>query len=126
MEKLLSVWIGDEIERNMPLRKFIIMETVRIFNHIQVEASEIFVASRGWFNRFKHQNNLHNIQITEAASGDTKAAAELPATLKTVIDQGNYPTELVFNVDETGLLWKRKPKRTFLSYEKCGRGSRVV
>ena len=49
----------------------------RIFNYIQAEASDIsdtVVASRGWFNRFKHRNNLYNINITrEAASGDTKA-----------------------------------------------------
>lgn len=122
MEKRLSIWIDDEIERNLPLSQSIIMEKARrIFNYIQVEASDIsetFVASRGWFNRFKHRNNLHNIKITgEAASGDTKAAAEFPATLKTIIEQGNYPPELVFNVDETGLFWKRMPKRTFLSRE---------
>lgn len=91
----------------------------RIFNYIQAEASDVsetFVASRGWFNRFKHRNNLHNIKITgEAASGDKKAAAEFPATLKTTIEQGNYPSELIFNVGETGLFWKRMPKRTFLS-----------
>ncbi|GFY42484.1 tigger transposable element-derived protein 1 [Trichonephila inaurata madagascariensis] len=93
----------------------------RIFNCIQAEASDIsetFIASRGWFNKFKHRNNLHNIKITEeAASGDSKAAAKFPAKLKTMIEQGNYPTELVFNVDETGLFWKRMPKRTFLSHE---------
>ncbi|GFY74588.1 tigger transposable element-derived protein 1 [Trichonephila inaurata madagascariensis] len=93
----------------------------RIFNYIQAEASDIsetFIASRGWFNRFKHQNNLRNIKITgEAASGDTRAAAEFPGKLKTIIEHGNYPPELVFNVDETGLFWKRVPKRTFLSHE---------
>ena len=122
MEKRLSIWIDDEIERNMPLSQAIIMEKAkRIFRHIQGEtgdASETFVASRGWFNRFKHRNNLHNIQITgEAASGDAKAAAEFPAILKTIIERGNYRPELVFNVDETGLFWKRMPKRTFLSCE---------
>ncbi|GFV38963.1 tigger transposable element-derived protein 1 [Trichonephila clavipes] len=94
----------------------------RIFNYIEAEASyisETFVASRGWFNRYKHRNNLHNTNITgETPSGDTKAAAEFPVTLKTKIEEGNYPPELVFNVDETGLFWERMPKRTFLSREK--------
>ena len=68
--------------------------------------------------RVKHRNNLHNIKITrEAASGDKKAAAEFPATLKTIPEQGNYSPALVFNVDETDLFWKRMPKRTFLSRE---------
>ena len=122
MEKRLSIWIDDEVERNMPLSQAIIMEKARtIFNHIQNEkgdTSENFVASRGWFHRFKNRNNLHNIQITgEAASGDTKAAAAFPATLRAIIERGNYSPELVFNFDETGLFWKRMPKRTFLSRE---------
>lgn len=95
MEKRLSIWIDDKIEPNMPLSQSIIMEKARrIFNYIQAETSDIsvtFIARRGWFNRFKRQNNLHNIKITgEAASGDTKAAAEFPATLKTIIEQENY------------------------------------
>ncbi|GFY55158.1 tigger transposable element-derived protein 1 [Trichonephila inaurata madagascariensis] len=53
----------------------------------------------------------------EAASGDTKAEDEFPATLKTVIERGNYPPKLVFKIDETGLFGKRMPKRTFLSHE---------
>ena len=45
---------------------------------------------------------MADITITrEAASCDTKAAAEFPAILKTIIKQVNYPPELVFNVDET-------------------------
>ncbi|GFY07523.1 tigger transposable element-derived protein 1 [Trichonephila clavipes] len=53
----------------------------------------------------------------EAASGDTKAVTEFPATLKIIIERGNYPPELIFNVDETGQNWKRKPIRTFLTRE---------
>lgn len=43
--------------------------------------------------------------------------AEFLATLKTIIERGNYPSDLVFNVDETSLFWKRMPKHTFLSRE---------
>ncbi|GFT85634.1 uncharacterized protein TNCV_4253471 [Trichonephila clavipes] len=91
MEKRLSIWIDNEIERNMPLSQSIIMEKVRrIFNYIQVEASETFITSRGWFNRFKHRNNPHNIQTSgEVARGDTKAAAEFPVTLKIIIERLN-------------------------------------
>ncbi|GFQ74059.1 hypothetical protein TNCT_457361 [Trichonephila clavata] len=100
MEKRLSICIDDELERIRPLIQYIIMEIARrIFNYIQVEASdtsETFVISPEWFNRFKHRNNLHSIQIKgEAASGVTKAVAEFPATLKTIIERGNYPPELV-------------------------------
>lgn len=122
MEKRLCIWIDDEIERNMPLSQKIIMQkALSIFNHIENEredTSENFTASRGWFDNFKKRSNLHNIRITgEAASADTVAASNFPATLKAIIERGNYPPELVFNVDETGLFWKRMPKRTFISRE---------
>ncbi|GFR31539.1 uncharacterized protein TNCT_62991 [Trichonephila clavata] len=117
MENRLSIWIDDEIERNRPFSQSIIMEKTRIiFIYIQVEASdgrETFATNRGWFNGFKHRNSFHNVQVTgEAASGDTKVAAEFPVALKTIIERGNYPPELVFNVavDETGSFWKRMPK----------------
>ena len=72
------------------------MEARTIFSHIQYEKSdttEDFVGSRGWFHRIKNGNNLRNVQSTL------------------------YPPELVFNFDETGLFWKRMPKRTFLFRE---------
>ncbi|GFW64254.1 integrase catalytic domain-containing protein [Trichonephila clavipes] len=56
----------------------------------------------------------NRLKITREASGETKAAAEFPTTLKTVIERGNYPPELVFKIDETGILGKRMPNRTFL------------
>lgn len=65
-------------------------------------------------------NDLHNIQITEeAATGDTKAAAAaaFPVTLRAIIEQGNYPLECVFNVDETAVFWNRISGRTFLPCE---------
>lgn len=70
MEKRFSIWIADEIERNMLSNRAIIMKKLTtIFNHVQNkknDTSENFVASRGWFHLFK---NLHNIPITgEAAS----------------------------------------------------------
>ncbi|CAH2325675.1 tigger transposable element-derived 1-like [Pelobates cultripes] len=92
MEERLSIWIDDELERNMPLSQAILME--------------------------KKRYNLYNLKITgEAASVDTGAAAAFPASLKDVVDRGSYPPEVVFNVDETGLFWKRMPSRTFISRE---------
>lgn len=38
VEKQLSTWIDDEIQRNMPLSQVIIIEKARIlFNHIEIE-----------------------------------------------------------------------------------------
>ncbi|CAH2276602.1 tigger transposable element-derived 1-like [Pelobates cultripes] len=61
---------------------------------------------------------MENLNITgNTASADTRAAAAFPASLKDVVDRGSYPPEVVFNVDETGLFWKRMPSRMFISRE---------
>ena len=55
---------------------------------------------------------LHNIKITgERASADEDAADAFPEELKRVIREGDYTPRQVFNIDETGLYWKRMPSR---------------
>lgn len=105
MERQLSIWIDDKMKHDVLLSQKIIMEKARnIFNSIQSETSDIkdtFVASRGWFDRFKIRYNLNNKKITgEAASCDAKAADEFSTTFETIIEQGNYPLELILSVDE--------------------------
>jgi len=101
MERRLSIWVDVQTQWNMPLSQLIIRGKARsIFRHIQEggggDTSETFTASRGWFDRFKQRTNLHSIRITgEAASADKKAAQKFPATLKAIIEHGNYPLQLV-------------------------------
>jgi hypothetical protein len=68
------------------------------------------------FARFKTRANLHNISLKgESASADQTAANEFVNILKVVIEEGGYCSKQVFNVDETGLFWKRLPKRRYIS-----------
>ena len=125
MESLLVIWIDRQNHLSMPLSKMVIQAKAKaIFDDLQEglpissEAiKEDFVASSGWFERFKFRANLHNIFLKgEAASADLVAAKEFcdhifPAAVK----EGGYNSSQVFNVDETGLFWKRLPKRTYIS-----------
>ncbi|XP_037910216.1 tigger transposable element-derived protein 1-like [Hermetia illucens] len=43
-----------------------------------------------------------------------KKRKKIPDMLKSIIDEGGYSPSQVFNVDETGLYWKRLPSRTFI------------
>ncbi|XP_042227306.1 tigger transposable element-derived protein 1-like [Homarus americanus] len=124
MERLLSVWIEDQTKRNVPLNTMVIQQqAISLYNDLQEEegaSSEVkpFLASKGWFERFKKCLNLHNIKMRgEAASADTDSANKYPAELKKIIDEGGYTPEQVYTVDETGLFWKRMPARTFISTE---------
>lgn len=61
---------------------------------------------------------MHNVKVVgEAASADEEAVRTFPATLASLIADENYSLEQVFNVDETGLFWKRMPDRTYISRE---------
>ena len=105
MESLLSVWIEKQVHDHVPLSKSVIQEKAKkLYEDLQSkylptdmekenvdEIYQNFQASQGWFERFKVRTNLHIIQ-----SG------------------GCFPKQ-VFNVDETGLFWKRLPNRTYIS-----------
>lgn len=134
MEKLLIIWIEDNNKRRMPMSQMTIQEkALSIFENLKNgytdESAEdvTFQASRGWFEKFKNRFNLHNLKMKgEAASADEPAAKEYPNILKGIIERGGYKPQQVFNVDETGLYWKRMPDRTYISKtEKSAPGYKV-
>lgn len=141
MESLLSIWIEHQVAQSIPLSKMVIqMKAKSLFDDIKskevsnnnasgadAEKNETFEASQGWFERFKTRANLHSISLKgEAASADMTAANNYPAELKALVHEGGYDSKQVFNVDETGLFWKRLPTRTFISKtEKSASGFKV-
>ncbi|XP_066952519.1 tigger transposable element-derived protein 1-like [Macrobrachium rosenbergii] len=69
------------------------------------------------------QNQLDQVQ-GEASSGNEKAASDFSSSLAEVIREG-YCAEQVFNVDETGLLWKCMPTHTYIAKEVMALGHKV-
>ena len=57
------------------------------------------------------------LSVGEAASADIKAAKAFSDAFQAIVQSGEYPEDLIFNVDETGLYWKRMPSRTFIAIE---------
>ena len=124
MERLLVMWLEDQNQRRIPVSLMLIQEKARrLFETLKSQkgegsASEEFAASKGWFNRFKARANLHNLKVQgEAASADTEAASVFPEALAAIIREGGYSAQQIFNVDETGLFWKRMPNRTYIAKE---------
>ncbi|KAF7235282.1 Tigger transposable element-derived protein 1 [Varanus komodoensis] len=126
MERLLLIWLEDQNQRNIPVSLALVQEKARsLFNDLKTarvasegDCDEEFAASRGWFNRFKVRANLHNFKVQgEAVSADVSAATEYPKMLKKIIEEGGYVPEQIFNVDETGLFWKKMPERTYIAKE---------
>uniref|UniRef100_K7FJD3 HTH CENPB-type domain-containing protein n=1 Tax=Pelodiscus sinensis TaxID=13735 RepID=K7FJD3_PELSI len=119
MEKLLVLWIEDQIEKRKPLSLMTIQTKARSLFELKkkegYDCDQTFTASHGWFNHFKMRANLHNVKLSgEAASADSKAAESFIKVLDKLIKEGNYFPQQIFNVDETGLFWKKMPKHTYI------------
>ncbi|KAK4313776.1 hypothetical protein Pmani_014899 [Petrolisthes manimaculis] len=89
----------------MPLSEQLICEKARtIFQDLKKEhgkednSSETFVASKGWFNRFKCRGDLKNRRIYgEAASADEEGAKKFLEQLEKIITEEEYLPQLIFN-----------------------------
>lgn len=134
MERMLSVWIDHQSQRNIAISTTIIQQKAKslhqylIMKNGEGSQSEQFLASKGWFDRFKKRHSLHNIKMSgEAASADVEAAKNYPAEFKKIVEAGGYTPQQIYNVDETGLFWKRMPSRTFISkQEKSASGFKAA
>ncbi|MEE6472512.1 hypothetical protein FKM82_009634 [Ascaphus truei] len=119
MERLLIIWIENQTARNVPINQAIIQsKALSLFNDLKAKKGEAakdaeFVASRGWFDRFKKRANIHNIKV----QGEAAAAESYPRDLAKIIDDEGYLKDHIFNEDETGLFWKKMPARTFTARE---------
>ncbi|KAL4009339.1 hypothetical protein ACER0C_003191 [Sarotherodon galilaeus] len=138
MERLLLLWIKDKEKTGNTLTETIICEKASsIYNDLvsnkaasdeQPTASTSsqeapltspeFRASHGWFYRFKKRTGNHSVvRHGEAASSDHKAAEEFVKKFEELINQEGYIPQQVFNCDETGLFWKKMPRRTYITME---------
>uniref|UniRef100_UPI00358FC47C tigger transposable element-derived protein 1-like n=1 Tax=Myxine glutinosa TaxID=7769 RepID=UPI00358FC47C len=134
MEKALSIWIEDNVQKCIPVSGSLIREKAKqIYDLLSgtgvcgASTSDVpsddctssvisFTASREWLNRFKEWWRLKNVKLSgERACADHEAAKAFPAQLARLIEEKGYLPEQVFNADETGLFWKKMPTRTFMS-----------
>ncbi|KAK4325626.1 hypothetical protein Pmani_003795 [Petrolisthes manimaculis] len=120
MEQYLASWISDRESQSIPLTKKGIMDMARDFYlaicHAQRAKPGKFKASTGWLYRFLSRKDIRHINLTgEIASADSVAATNFPAILKDIIEEGGYVPEVIYNMDECGLQYKKMPKSTFLS-----------
>ncbi|XP_054726261.1 tigger transposable element-derived protein 1-like [Anastrepha obliqua] len=125
MEKALVMWIEDKSQKRIPVDGIAIKQTaLRIYKRIkEVEPGTSsqskqpeFSASTGWMTGFLKRHALHNVKIKgETASADELAAKKFPEKLRKIIEDGGYTSDQVWNVDESGLFWKKMPSRTYVA-----------
>ncbi|XP_070600019.1 tigger transposable element-derived protein 1-like [Erythrolamprus reginae] len=123
MEKLLILWIEDQIQKRLPVSLLLIQNKARsIFATLKErageECTETFTASRGWYMRFQQRFHYQKTHTSgETATGDEEAAKRFLSELNGIITEGNYFPAQIFSMDETGLYWKRMPERSYIHKE---------
>jgi hypothetical protein len=118
-EKLLTTWIKDQIQKHVPLTMVLIKSKARsLYGDIKQkfpDARESFVASTGWFNRFKKRAGLHTIKVgAEAARGDAETGgglfpseeAEVPAETRAEASEELTEEPKCFTTQEMSLAFR--------------------
>ncbi|KAG7154995.1 Jerky protein-like 19 [Homarus americanus] len=119
-EKLLVSYLVRQARRNMAVDTRSVKEYARelyaaVSRKMGITEPKPVNASSGWLQRFKMRNKITNINIGgEEASADRAAAREFPPFLREIMEEGQYTDDQVFNMDESGLFWKKLPSKTFV------------
>ncbi|KAK4303744.1 hypothetical protein Pmani_024265 [Petrolisthes manimaculis] len=121
MENALTLWMEDMRRRKLTISGPMVQEQAYTIQS-QIVAKQgksteemKFTASTGWLYKFMKRIGTKNITVTgEAASADYGAAEEMKIKMKEMVEEINYSPQQVWNCDETGLYWKRMPKRTYI------------
>ncbi|XP_064085343.1 tigger transposable element-derived protein 1-like [Macrobrachium nipponense] len=124
MEKLLFTWLEDNRQRNVQVMlRAVQSKATSLFKMLKEKGGEEyasleFIASDGWFRRFRDRYQVHHVLTKgEAASSDAPAAKAFVEEFDKLIVKEGYLPEQIFNVDETALFWKKMPKGTYISKE---------
>ena len=126
VEKLLLVWINEKQLAGDSVSEVIICEKARRIHSDLLKESPgtstteetPFKASRGWFEKFRHRSGIHSVMRQgEGASSDKEAAESFTKEFKQFVDDEGLLSQQIFNCDETGLFWKKMPRRTYITQE---------
>ncbi|XP_023239129.1 tigger transposable element-derived protein 1-like [Centruroides sculpturatus] len=125
VEKLLLIWINEKQLAGDSVSEAIICEKAKnLYNDLLIQTPspsadrQDFKARRGWFDKFRRRTGIHSvIRHGEASSSNEKATKAFVDEFAEFVKSEGYVWNQVFNCDETGLFWKRMPRRTYITQE---------
>ncbi|KAM3915651.1 tigger transposable element-derived protein 4-like [Leptodactylus fuscus] len=121
LENILMKWINQARAAGINIDGSVVREKA---NTLAAKMNvKDFVASSGWFTRFKERNSLSycvaagESGAVDVATVETWTTEQLPQILE------KYDLKDVFNTDETGVFFNLMPNRTIaVKWEKCHGG----
>ncbi|XP_055712593.1 tigger transposable element-derived protein 1-like [Phlebotomus papatasi] len=121
LEKIVKDWILMNTQYHIPVTKTKIqMKALSVYEDLKKSVPpgtdiKDFTASTGWYSRFIKREDLRNLKIREEGDGgDVEAATRFTEEFAKIVSDGGYTPAQIFNVDETELVWRKTPDRTYL------------
>ena len=112
LDAAVYTWFVQARQNGIPISGPIIKAQAEKF-HKDLGSDTEFKASDGWLYRFQKRHAISQVTISgEARSGDQEAALVFHDELRTVIANGGYTEDQVYNVDETALYFKMLPEKS--------------
>jgi hypothetical protein len=123
VESALKIWFSKVREKNAPINGPIMCQKAEEL--AKTMGKEDFVATDGWFNRWKRRENIVFKRLHgEEKSADFLAANEWIKTEWTKII-AEYSPQDIYNADETGLYFRAMPEHTYLFKNETSKGFKV-
>ncbi len=120
----MLIWInekqlaGDSISEALICEKALLLHGELLDGQPSTSANvtDEFKASRGWFEKFRRRTGIHSVvRHGEAVSSDKAEADKFVVEFENYIKSEGYIPQQVFNCNETGLFWKKMPKKDLLN-----------
>ncbi|XP_017790869.1 PREDICTED: jerky protein homolog-like [Habropoda laboriosa] len=117
LENRLYRWYLEQRAMGNPLTDLLLQEkAIELFSEY---GSTSFAGSRGWLRNFKKRYTIHPVRAHEekASAGDKGAKIFIDAFTKRIKEEDINLCH-IYNMGETGLLWKTVPSKSLLSEER--------
>jgi hypothetical protein len=96
-----------------------ILKEKALFFSDQLNLNSDFKVSKGYINRFCDRHGIRNKHLHgEKLSADVNSSQEFIKKIHKLINEENLSKNQIFNLDESGLLWKNLPRQTLTDESK--------
>ena len=123
MERYLAHFLHGKGKKGMTVVGQYIKEQARLFyatclKNDRNPPKKPFKAANGWLLRFLERKGFKHVKMCgERGSAHTEAADSFLSNLKKIIEEWGYTMDQIFNLDESGLNWKKMPTSTYIAKE---------
>lgn len=118
IEKCLIIWTEQQNIKGIPITDDLLRERAKMFAASLKLTS--FKASNGWIDRFKKRNNLKSFNLHGDMASYNMETIEIER--KKIAERLEfYDLSDIYNMDETGLIFKALPSRSITTHQRAGR-----